>query len=111
MPEKLISSDNARTSKKQHTKPCSDCPWSRNSLNGWLGGYSAEAWIAEVKSDDKIQCHVFKNQQCAGSAIYRANVCKSPRNPEVLKLPKNTNIVFSFGEFEKHHNRKQNGSH
>lgn len=29
---------------KQHTSPCFDCPWRRNSLRGWLGDKDARYW-------------------------------------------------------------------
>ncbi len=38
MGKKFISSEDAVQAKCQHTTPCSDCPWRRDSLNGWLGG-------------------------------------------------------------------------
>jgi len=42
-------------------RPCNDCPWRRKSCAGWLGPFGIK--------------------QCAGAAVYRANVCKSPRDP------------------------------
>lgn len=42
-------------------------------------------------------------KQCAGAAIYRANVCKSPRDPEIALLPQDKEKVFGFGEFLEHH--------
>lgn len=98
----LISSDEAVQAKCQHTTPCSDCPWSRKSLNGWLGGASIEEWLRTAHSDTQVDCHTLKGAQCAGLAIYRSNVCKSVM-PPLLKLPKDTEKVFSFGEFRTHH--------
>lgn len=43
--------------------------------------------------------------QCAGAAIYRSNVCKSPRDPHVATLPRDTDLVFGMGEFIPHHDR------
>lgn len=40
-------------------------------------------------------CHVLKGAQCAGLAIYRANVCKSPRDPNAIKLPADREKVFA----------------
>lgn len=34
MTKKLLSSEDAVKGQKQHTKPCSDCPWSREALPG-----------------------------------------------------------------------------
>jgi hypothetical protein len=99
----LITSDEAKPAKCQHKKPCSDCPWARKSIAGWLGGLTVQQWIMRVHSDDQIACHTLKGVQCAGAAIYRANVFKLPRDPECLKLPADRKNVFGFNEFEEHH--------
>lgn len=103
MTRKLISRNEAVRAKCQHTTPCSDCPWSRDSLHGWLGGASPEEWIATAHSDAVIECHTLRGAQCAGAAVYRANVCKSPRG-DALRLPRDTAAVFSNPmEFTAHH--------
>ncbi len=63
--------------------------------------------------ETQFECHTKHDastgdaHQCAGSAIYRANVCKSPRDPDTLQLPANREAVFSSPmEFLKHHNRQ-----
>lgn len=99
----FISSDEAVQSRHQHTTPCSDCPWSREALNGWLGGTSIGEWVQIAHSDTYVPCHTIDNQQCAGLAIYRRNVCKRVE-PPLLTLAKNTDTVFSTPmEFEAHH--------
>ncbi len=100
----LISSDQAVKAKSQHKKPCSDCPWARTSAPGWLGGGTVEDWLARVHSDQAIECHTLIGAQCAGASIYRANVCKVPRDPKVLKLPADEQLVFVWDEFKQHHN-------
>lgn len=105
MARKLISSDESVTSDCQHKKACSDCPWSRQSLNGWLGGATAEEWIKAAHSDQVVNCHVISNQQCAGLAIYRRNVAKLPMPPNLI-LDKDKESVFSNPiEFKAHHER------
>lgn len=106
---KLIHSGQARDAKRQHKTPCSDCPWRRDSLPGWLGGGSALEWLTLAHGDTKSDpCHTRKGMHCAGVAIYRANVCKTPRDPDALKLPKDTKLVFaSQQEFYDHHTRVQ----
>lgn len=107
----LICSDEATPCKKQITKPCSDCPFARAALSGWLGGLSAKEWIQvahgdpEPTTDHTGLCHAHTGDiQCAGLAIYRANVCKKPRNPKVLILPRDTDLVFaSPNQFIEHH--------
>lgn len=99
----LISSDEAVKAKCQHKAPCSDCPWSRQSLNGWLGGASIDAWLHRAHGDDVVDCHTLRGAQCAGIAIYRRNVCKRS-HPINLVLPKDEVAVFSTPmEFRAHH--------
>lgn len=103
-PGQLITFDKARPRKKQHTSPCSDCPFARKSLHGWLGRMSAEEWIEAVHGEALIDCHTISNQQCAGAAIYRANVCKSCRFDFQLKLASDKITVFASPfEFLLHH--------
>ena len=99
----LICSD-AVVRTRQHEKPCSDCPWSRKSLPGWLGSPTAADWISYAHGEAKVDCHTIVNRHCAGIAIYRANVVKTPRDPLAFKLPANTKLVFaSPAEFMEHH--------
>ncbi len=103
---KLITSSEAPEHPGQLTQPCSDCPWARKSLPGWLGGISIDDWIACAHADGKILCHAFKGPQCAGAAIFRRHICKSPRDPEVLVLPADREKVFSWhDEFREHHEK------
>lgn len=100
----LIASDEAVPAKGQHTHPCSDCPWARTALPGWTGGLPTRQWLAAAHGDERIDCHTLRGAQCAGSAIYRANVCKISRDPKVLRLPADRVTVFSNpAEFEAHH--------
>lgn len=103
----LISSDDAVDTDEQITKPCSDCPFARTSLNGWLGESTPQEYLQLAHSDCRIDCHTLKGPQCAGAAIYRTNVAKSPRDPEVLRLPADRERVFATPvQFLKHHNSK-----
>lgn len=98
--------------------PCFDCPWRRISIPGWLGPWDAETWIGLAQSDMAIACHTTINPvvdeeeawddpdilQCAGAATFRSNICKSPRNPEVVTLPVDRENVFARPqEFLDHH--------
>jgi hypothetical protein len=104
MSRQLISNDEAVVGKVQHTKSCSDCPWARTALAGWLGSMTTAEWIAVAHSDAYVECHTLLTQQCAGLAIYRKNMCKSPRDPSILVLDKDTGTVFSNPvEFITHH--------
>ena len=106
MARRLISSEEAVPAKGQHERPCSDCPFSRDSLSGWLGGMGIDDWMGAAHGEEKLDCHVLEGAQCAGGAIYRRNVGKLPRDPEALRLPKDTDTVFaSPHEFEVHHDQ------
>ena len=106
--------------------PCFDCPWRRNAVKGWLGPYTAEEWQQLVHSDEAIACHTTLPsgdedvedlsameiqerwlaegvRQCAGAAIYRTHIFKSPRDPQVATLPSDKETVFGMGEFVPYH--------
>ena len=103
---KGITSEEAVVGKVQHTKACSDCPWRRDSLKGWLGGHSPEEFVHIAHSDTRYDCHTLKGQQCAGMAIYRRNTCKRV-DPPLLTLPADHEHVFSNRrEFLGHHELK-----
>jgi hypothetical protein len=101
---RMITDEEAVQAECQHTVPCGDCPWTRTAINGWLGNGTIDEWIALAHSDHIEGCHTLKGAQCAGLSVYRANVCKSARDPEVLKLPADRGRVFSTPmEFRDHH--------
>ena len=88
----------------QPARPCHDCPMRRNALPGWLGGATPEEYLRLIHSDLRVDCHAFNGPQCAGVAIYRANVYKKSRDPTVLRLPMDTHAVFGTPlEFLTHH--------
>jgi hypothetical protein len=100
----LITGDQARIGKRQHTSPCSDCPFDRTALKGWLGETSPELWAQIVHGEGRIDCHTITPMQCAGAAIFRANVLKQLRDPDAFRLPPNKARCFSSTkEFIAHH--------
>jgi hypothetical protein len=104
MSGQLKTYHDAVKTKSQHKQPCSDCPFSRKSLPGWLGSMNADEWVQAVHGEALIDCHT-TDKQCAGAAIYRANNCKVPRDRTILQLPANRQKVFASPvEFIKHHN-------
>lgn len=104
--QKLLSIEQAKPSSVQHTSPCSDCPFRRDALPGWLGGRTPAQYALLACSDEIILCHTKVGPQCAGAAIYRANICKEARSKRVLRLPKDTVKVFAWvTEFMQHHTR------
>lgn len=90
----LVSGDEAIPTDRQHRSPCGDCPWRKDALPGWLGTMTPEEWLRAAHGEDRIDCHTLEGPQCAGAAIYRANVCKHPRDPELLRLPFDRDLVF-----------------
>lgn len=108
---RLITIDEAVPARGQHKSPCSDCPFARHSLPGWLGGETVDAWLAEAHSDNEIPCHTLSGAQCAGSAIYRRNVLKTPRDAGVLRLEADRELVFATpSEFKEHHESGPQGA-
>lgn len=101
----------------QHRQPCQECPWRRDSIPGYLGASNVIDFLETEESEARMPCHMqvdyerddWREQadnapQCAGRAIYLSNRCKSPRNPDLLKLPADRASVFSFPmEFAEHH--------
>ena len=105
---KLVAGQDAMPLPKQHTIPCADCPFGRESLPGWTGTMPPEEWISGAHGEMEADCHAVSNQQCAGLAIYRANVCKAVRDPDALRLPADPVRVFATpAEFLQHHKRKR----
>jgi hypothetical protein len=104
---RLVTGDEAEVATCQHTSPCADCPWSRKSLNGWLGSMTADEWIQAAHGESMIECHTKLGAQCAGSAIYRRNLAKLCRSAEILRLAADREKVFSSPmEFKAHHSKR-----
>ena len=111
MKRKLVSGDEAVECPKQPQKACSDCPWGREALNGWLGHLSIDEWIQSAHGETTVECHAQKGPNgpwaCAGLALYRANVGKIPRNPNALRLPADRESVFANPmQFREHHEKR-----
>lgn len=107
MAKQAITSDKAVVRKRQHKAPCSDCPWRRDAIKGWLGPLDALSWLALAHSEGEPGCHTVRDKACAGMAVYRANVYKVPRDPDALRLPPDPVKVFTLpAEFERHHERE-----
>lgn len=101
---RFVSGDEAQPMPTQHRKPCADCPFARTALKGWLGSTTTEEWVAAVAGEARIDCHCTTNQQCAGAAIFRANLIKVCKVPDRLSLPPDKGLVFeTVAEFQNHH--------
>lgn len=108
-------------------KPCEECPFRRDSVPGHIGPYAAHDWPNMAHAEGPIACHMTIKgdegwgqdgmKQCAGAAIFRANIMKSPRHPKVARLPADKQLVFAWDdELIAHHapessHINQRGSH
>ncbi len=62
--------------------------------------------LVAAHGEHYIDCHCTTNQQCAGAAIFRANVFKSCRDSRLLSLDADEVTVFANdAEFLAHHRR------
>ncbi len=108
----ITNHEEAQVTPKQHEKPCHDCPWRRKSIPGWLGEMSADEWAHVAHGDANVKCHALKkddgegdesHHQCAGINIFRANVCKAPRDRVIRLTPDRGRVFSNSSEFRDHH--------
>lgn len=105
-------------STKQRTTPCRDCPFRRDVKPGTLGGSTSTVYVGQSIGPFVLNCHRAEGyeemlttgkcldvEQCAGAAIYRANLGVDDRLPSrLLRLPADSELVFdSHVEFVAHH--------
>lgn len=101
-------------------KPCSDCPFRRKAMPGWLGAGSPESFIDCMQRDEPLPCHQTidydnphwlvewmhqKNgNACAGSLIFMANKLQRPHTPGFPTMEPDHETVFSNTvEFVRYH--------
>lgn len=91
-------------------KPCSDCPFRPDALQGWLGDGTPESFIACIQREEPLPCHQSIDytdpkwkekwvageigKTCAGGLIMTANMCKLPRDPEFPRMQADRTAVF-----------------
>lgn len=87
-------------------------------MKGWLGGADVDDWVQAAQGEEEMACHAITIQspldngdvkpvQCAGAAIYRANICKLLQDPKAFQLEANEDLVFASPvEFVEHHRIK-----
>jgi hypothetical protein len=99
--------------------PCAECPFSRKTEPGKLGGSSPKRYIGQTEGPFWLPCHMSKeygpinkadhkrHEQCAGAAMYRDAIgTANLMPPELLRLPHDPDLVFSsHAEFLAHHER------
>ena len=103
-------------------KPCSNCPFRRESMPGWLGAGSPESFIDCIQRDEPLPCHPTIDYDdrhwlakwmaqgddtgsiCAGSLIFMANKLQRPHDPAFPTMKADRETVFSNSiEFVRHH--------
>lgn len=97
---------------------CKQCPWSRTVEPGALGGSPPETYLGQAAGPFILPCHLHcdfddpdwkaktvDTPQCAGAAIYRANVGMAQYlPPQVHRLNPDVDTVFATSvEFLAHH--------
>lgn len=102
---------------KSMKKPCKDCPFSKSVKPGGLGGSDPAVYVGQGHGPFYLPCHktcdftdpnwkdnVSDPKQCAGAAIYRANIERDELFPEsLLRLPKDDSVFGSPEELYAHH--------
>lgn len=96
--------------KCRHTEPCAECPWRKDSLQGYLGGQSAMMYADAVAENEIPACHLQdhgpddpKSSMCAGALAVAANACiephKTPGATAAKKLVGRRSDVFAHPKF------------
>lgn len=91
-------------------KPCKECPFNKKNVLGngseALGGSPPEVYVGQIEGPFWLPCHMDNryrgkntdpndNLQCAGAAIYRANIQVANKMPKgLLRLEPETETVF-----------------
>ena len=101
---------------KKLQKPCNECPFSKTIEPGFTGGSDPSVYIGQGHGSFWLPCHKdcdfddpdWKKdtsvQQCAGAAIYRANIERDHLMPKMLhRLPKSDLAFESPEELYAHH--------
>lgn len=101
-------------------KPCSDCPFRRRAMPGWLGASSPEGFLDCMNRDEPLPCHQTvdyddpdwlskwqaqeNGSMCAGTLIFMANKMQRPRTRGFpTMLPDKTEVFSDSLEFVRHH--------
>ena len=71
--------------KLKHKTPCSECPWRKDSLRGFLGGWPAEYYADAVQENEIPACHNMdfgpdddRTAMCAGALSVASNSAIAP---------------------------------
>lgn len=104
---------------EQHSAPCKQCPWRKDSAPGWLGSSSPLEFLQQSEAELRMPCHLHVDYesedwqtkqasapQCVGRAVHFKNRFKTPRNTELIKADAVYDSVFTNPQdFIDHHSR------
>lgn len=101
---------------KQREKSCGSCPFSKTSKPGGLGGSPITTYLGQIIGPFMLPCHNQKGyegndtpigaEQCAGAAVFRANLGIADRMPDMLlhlEAGSDPNVFETLPEFIRHH--------
>ena len=82
--------------KLKHKTPCKECPWKKDSLKGFLGGWTPESYADAVAMNEIPCCHLVdhgpqdnKSAFCVGALATASNSCIQPhKTPGAIEAKK-----------------------
>lgn len=96
-------------------EPCSDCPWRKNALPGWLGNHDVDYFHDVFEQDFPYPCHQTMGKPnehiCTGLVFTRVNSCKISKYPGPLKETENAlrdvqnNCFDNIHQFKDYHSK------
>lgn len=96
-------------------KPCRECPFRKESLPGYLGGFTVAQVIQAAVNETDFICHTTREKdydsqvQCAGRLLFASKVGKSFRDRRLEKMRLaaqdeiGTEKILNYVEFREHH--------
>lgn len=103
-------------------KSCTECPFTKTSLAGWLADYTPQDLHLLVMSERPFPCHMTHKEDmltweeagtkehplCMGALKYMKKAAKMPRNNELAEIIRNIpreelENILSVPEFMEHH--------
>lgn len=88
------------------SRPCRDCPFRKDSLEGWLGEQRAE----QISASPRFTCHKKRDLQCAGHMLIHGSANDFVRMANRLEIELDLSgqeLVFESPQaFIEHQKRK-----
>lgn len=99
----------------QSNKSCNECPFSKASPSGQLGGSPIQTYLGQILGPFYLPCHMPQNykgndtpvspehMQCAGAAIFRRKLGVRVPAPLLTLQSDDSNVFSTLEEFISHH--------